>query len=57
MTFEQDLNTWCKETEDKLEILEKAVASLKTGQKVTWAILSLNAILISGLIMAVLTHV
>lgn len=53
MTFEQDLNTWCLDTQKRLESVEKAIVKLQASQKYSQFMLGADLIAIIGLIVTV----
>lgn len=53
MTFEQDLNTWCLDTQKRLESVEKAIVKLQASQKYSQLMLGADLLAIVGLIITV----
>jgi len=63
LTFEQDLNKWCLESQNKIESLRLDIAevkgdikTLKNTNKVLLTILGTNAVLLAALIGVVFLH-
>ena len=42
MTFEQDLNVWCKETQNTISSLKEDVSKIKASQKIVMLMLGGN---------------
>ena len=53
MTFEQDLNTWCADTESRLRSVEQKIIAVAATQKLLIALSLADLALIGGLIAAI----